>query len=467
MEKKKNNLTKKSKEKKTKTSNKKTGEKKKAFTLIELLAVIIILGVLMIIAIPAVTSYISNSRKSAYIDTAKQVIGATRNIVNSGKLNVFDEDVTYYFPTKCVPVENGKEAESPYGKFTKAYVIVIYENNNFSYYWTSVDSSQIGIKGIIPYNELNEDDIESNVKENEISSDIGIDGRSKTALLSSNCKTFEYENARPDGLSGEVIALANNTTTAEENYLFTDDYGNVRYYGKNPKNYVKFNNEDWQIVGVFDGFVKITKEVPLAGMDYTTAGRNGWTYNVNDWTASNIKEYLNGEYYNNLSTEAKDMIDNHTWKLGGIGSSEGEGWYTTRIYTQERGTDVYSGRPTEWTGYIGLLYPSDYGYATNGGNETNRLTCINMKILDWQNTGVEYCKDNNWMYDGNNVWLLSPININANQVFLYADHGQAGVNGNIYPTGHKVKPAVYLKKTVKIKSGDGSKSNPYILANNH
>ena len=35
---------------------------KKGFTLIELLAVIIILGVLMIIAIPSVTQYISNSR---------------------------------------------------------------------------------------------------------------------------------------------------------------------------------------------------------------------------------------------------------------------------------------------------------------------------------------------------------------------------------------------------------------------
>ena len=43
---------------------------KKGFTLIELLAVIIILGVLMIIAIPSVTEYISSSRKSAMVDTA-------------------------------------------------------------------------------------------------------------------------------------------------------------------------------------------------------------------------------------------------------------------------------------------------------------------------------------------------------------------------------------------------------------
>ena len=49
-------------------------KKKNGFTLIELLAVIIILGILMIIAIPSVTSYINNSRKSAYVDTAKEII---------------------------------------------------------------------------------------------------------------------------------------------------------------------------------------------------------------------------------------------------------------------------------------------------------------------------------------------------------------------------------------------------------
>ena len=55
---------------------------KKGFTLIELLAVIIILGILMIIAIPSVTKYISDSRKSSYVDTAKEIIAGARNAVN-------------------------------------------------------------------------------------------------------------------------------------------------------------------------------------------------------------------------------------------------------------------------------------------------------------------------------------------------------------------------------------------------
>ena len=67
---------------------------KKGFTLIELLAVIIILGILMIIAIPSVTKYISDSRKSSYVDTAKEVVSGVRNVVNSGKLGMYDTGVT-------------------------------------------------------------------------------------------------------------------------------------------------------------------------------------------------------------------------------------------------------------------------------------------------------------------------------------------------------------------------------------
>ena len=58
---------------------KKKDNKKKGFTLIELLAVIIILGVIMLIAIPSVTRYISDSRKNSYIDTARQIVLSVRD----------------------------------------------------------------------------------------------------------------------------------------------------------------------------------------------------------------------------------------------------------------------------------------------------------------------------------------------------------------------------------------------------
>ena len=99
-------------------------KKKRGFTLIELLAVIIILGILMIIAIPSVSSYISDSRKSAYVDTAKQLISSARNYVNEGTARMHDKTATYYVPASCLNVENGGPAKSPYGEFVNAYVVI-------------------------------------------------------------------------------------------------------------------------------------------------------------------------------------------------------------------------------------------------------------------------------------------------------------------------------------------------------
>ena len=165
---------------------------KKGFTLIELLAVIIILGILMIIAIPSVTNYISDSRKSAYVDTAKEIIGGARNLVNEGKLGMYEKDTTYYIPSSCIKTENA--LKSPYGDFTKAYIGVIYDGRGYKYYWISVDDTGQGVGKITPVDKLNTDDIESNLQESDIDGLVettGIGDRTKIKIL--NCDTNTWE----------------------------------------------------------------------------------------------------------------------------------------------------------------------------------------------------------------------------------------------------------------------------------
>ena len=178
--------------------------------------------------------------------------------------------------------------------------------------------------------------------------------------------------------------LSSNPTTMNND----DPDGNVRYMGVNPNNYVSFNNELWRIIGVFDVAttvggptekrIKIIRNESLGNMTWNNGGPN-------DWSQASLQEYLNGDYYNSLDLTSQILIGDSYWNLGGTASylSASNG-LACHFYGYERGTTVYSGRPTYWVGKIGLMYPSDYGYATGGGVTTDRTTCLEYQLKDWQ-----------------------------------------------------------------------------------
>ncbi len=240
---------------------------------------------------------------------------------------------------------------------------------------------------------------------------------------------------------------------------------NLRYIGADPNNYVSFNNELWRIIGVMNNIedgngnkesrLKIIKDEPYSmGMAWNTG-------NVNDWSIATLQEELNTIYLNGIQSPYKEMLNDAIWSLGGLSSLTN---VTSTYYTYERGTEVYSGRPTEWTGQIGLMYPSDYGYATSGGINTNRNICLSYTLYDWRN--YEDCYNNNWLYkSGIYQWTLTPDSSTSNLVFFV---DKIGFVANTYArdTYVVVSPALYLSSNVKIFGGDGSESNPYQLSRN-
>ena len=140
------------------------------------------------------------------------------------------------------------------------------------------------------------------------------------------------------------------------------------------------------------------------------------------------------------------------------------------MFDLERNTGtVYSGNPSSVYEKVGLMYPSDYGYATVGGSTTNKTGCRNQSLYNWNNSSYSDCKNNDWLFTsqvtswGSNEseWLLSPYSSTsyiATQLFYLGNVSNDGVG-----TYNAVRPTIYLdSSTLKIVgTGDGSSTNPY------
>ncbi len=273
--------------------------------------------------------------------------------------------------------------------------------------------------------------------------------------------TESYEIEEPM-TSAEYIEslLPSNPTTMNND----DPDGNVRYMGADPNNYVSFNNELWRIIGVFD--VASTDGGPtekrLKIIRNESLGQIAWdSGNVNDWTLASLQEYLNGDYYNSIDSTSQSLIGDTYWNLGGMRSSSNG--LASHFYKNERGTMVHSGRPTYWIGKIGLMYPSDYGYATSGGTTTNRTSCLAKEMYSWNSSSYSDCKNNDYLYNSSSSqWTISPDSSLSSNVFRVGFSGYVNRN-HAYLSSSSASPVFYLKSTVEITGGEGTSSSPYTL----
>ena len=303
----------------------------------------------------------------------------------------------------------------------------------------------------------------------------------KLIMDKANAEDLDY-NTATDAQKKEMWTFTHDAT--EQTTALTD----YRYIGADPNNYVKFNDELWRIIGVFDtddGTGKVEKRLKIIrnesigsySWDYNSAGNN-----TNEWSTAQLNNLLNsgayynrttGIYYNNsptasnvdftnngLTEKAKAMIGDAKWYLGG--SSTYNDVTAPMFYTRERGTTVYSGRSTSWTGKVGLMYPSDYGNATSGGTTTNRASCLAKEMYNWDDSSVSDCKNNDWIYNSNIwQWTISPLAVDSYIVFNVNYTGCVGDIGARFSSA--ARPVVHLKSTIKVITGLGTKESPYIL----
>ncbi len=286
---------------------------------------------------------------------------------------------------------------------------------------------------------------------------------------------------------------------------------NVRFIGSNPDNYIYFNCQEgatqssstcetWRIIGLMDNIttadgkneklLKIRKKDSLGSAEVWDRSESGVNQGngVNEWSQADLMNYLNGSFFQKFNETAQSMIETVVWNTGTMDKPFDDNSYTTNysnlinpryMYDAERSsnhgkicsaTGSYANncndtveRTTKWTGKVGLIYPSDYGFATSGGQLKNRNNCLERSMYSWSSD----CYENDWLYYSR-TWTITPTprSYGAFYVFYIDNSGDiycAYADEYMYEAG-VVFPVMYLKANIKITGGEGTSSKPYTLA---
>ena len=292
------------------------------------------------------------------------------------------------------------------------------------------------------------------------------------------------------GTSFETLMVANNSDIFDENGL--------RYEGADPNNYICLDNKTsgacsnnsllFRIIGLFEedtsndgtnssGSKKLLKVIDTNNYG-GTSGKYWNSAGTNNWSTASLKTELNGTYLttllgtSNVNSKLSSAIANVKWHLGGASSSNYNTLTAEGIYTQERNTSaIYGGNPSSIYAKVGLMYPSDYGYATVGGTTTNKSSCRAKELYNWDGSSYSDCKNNDWLFISQSSfvnsgeWLLSPYSSRSNNAAYLYSSGSVSLN-NIVGVGDlllAVRPTFYLDSSVLkiVGTGDGTKDNAY------
>lgn len=370
------------------------------------------------------------------------------------------------------------------------------------------------------------------------------------------------------------------------------DDGNIRYYGKDPNNYIdigdRFNNKPWnkfsifngmfetseecyqaadcntnyeeignlaigepfvsadqcnkympnmlsnigassideicreepiryRIIGVFDGKIKIVRNLYFSSAWDTSAASINSGQGVNEWSQADMMKLLNpgyeqnkgqvcsnckygsffsfscetcsdNEYVNNslwwnsqsgkcydnqknstsdcnfevngLSLKPKEYIVENDWYTGIAIESH----YPNELYHDERNNIQQFPadgvlRTIKWTGKVGLINISDFAYASDLGK-------CNLPLLDYTCSNNE-CGKENWLgfgglattinknSDAGSIWKTTPGTADCSSNKTYSSNAVYWLNF--------VNPTFYLKSTTELTGGDGTINNPYTI----
>jgi len=430
---------------------------KKGFTLIELLAVIVIMGILMMVAIPTISRVIENSRKDTFVDIAKSYANAAKTLWTTdtltceGTASSAVDDGDYYILINTtesartrLPVLVDQGGKSSWGNrdvngYVRVHVETVTDNNGEPKRTTTfyVGLSD-GTHGLIDNGSMTSD----NLKKGNVKMDLSSDDKKKVELTLDNGSLNCSKTNLGTYTCTEVTPVKSITG------LCVDDSSYVGNNGTVDVNPVSFADDDWATIaavaksGNYEGKYNVgdTKEVNLGslgkhtvriantstpaecnqeGFSQTACGfvvefadiitehnMNSTATNVGGWPATEMRQYLNGDIYNALPADLQSTIID-TKVVSGHGNSDSANFTSTdKLYLLST-TEV-----------LGQEYGYDYD---TGRNNTRQLDYYLAQGVTTRNNSGAIKQLNGT----NNFWWLRTANSNINGAF----HG-VRFNGN-------------------------------------
>lgn len=160
-----------------------------------------------------------------------------------------------------------------------------------------------------------------------------------------------------------------------------------------------------------------------------------------------------------LSSSVRSKIEEVTWYLGG-GSNISI--YSDQAYIMEMGQNIVT-NPTDGVnrtaihnGKVGLMYPSDYGYATDLRTCQSKLGAYSSALNSYA------CRVNDWLYNEKGQYVITPY-VTYNYIVWRVTHTGYLGGGNGAYDADTVQPVFYLKSNVIFKSGSGTETDPYLI----
>ena len=395
---------------------------KKGFTLIELMAVIVIIGLISITTVPLITTRLKDKQKEVD-ETRNQLIYSAASLYVSDTVSEIGDNSTF-----CIRIND-------------------LVNNGY------LDAS-IGEE--VSFNKVVKVDYKDKFKEYDIVDSTNCVATNETYVTVSKLKNKAHSkcnvSTKVDCKNNMLNKVDSFDNPSSNDYQYALSYV---YMGVAPSNLVLLGSNCFSIIGITNNnLLKIIYEGPATNgkcnnlaKDNTSTLKKSWfdTESSDGFTTSNIKTLFDN-FVNESNLNASTVLGNITFTNIDKQKFEKGSFYIGNYDGMVLQDLLLSEKKLQYTGYVGLINSSDYIMTSMNTNCSLATTSIE-----------NYCGDKNFLVSADEAWTLNKTDDND---AVSISNGKI-INKNT-TASLLLRPVVYLKSNTKL-TGNGLSDFPYVV----